>query len=232
MSYLSSVSPTVNVQVALPTYFVSVTIYDEGTGDFVAGNIIVDGTRYSGVTTKAFNLEEGIHSFNVEPPAGFDFVKWEVQLISTGQIISEPTTRPLPWPVTEDYRIFAALRSSLIPTSLTISAPSSVEPSAPINFTGRLTVTDTGAGIGGLTVTLEFPPGTGVMTGVTDGNGNYSISVTAPTEQGTYSYRTSVAGTAGLAGAQSKVMGIGVGEPSALPLLALLGIAAFTLLKK
>lgn len=222
MSLLESVSPTVNVQVALSTYIVGVGIYDEATDEYVRGTITVDGVSYSNVSTKVSSLEEGSHIFNVTPPSGYEFVRWTVHEYTADQtLIRTSTTRPLTQAVTKSIWIWAVLRLALVETALTISAPSRVEPEASINFTGKLTRQDTGEAQSGKTVALEQPPGTTVKSGTTNSSGNYSIAITAPATKGTYTYRASFPGTEGLGRSTSRTLGLGVGAPD--PTLITLG---------
>ena len=210
MSYVESVSPTANVTVALPKHFVSVGIYDELTEEYVIGTIIVDGIRYPDINYKLFEPTEGIHTFDIETPAGYEFVSLDVHDWN-GPLIQSSRTKPVSLNVVKNINVWAVLRQALVETALTISAPSSVEPGANIAFTGRLTRPDTGAGLAGQTYVLESPPGTTAKTGTTDASGNYSITATAPTVEGTYQYRTSFAGNSVYGSGFSRTLGLGVG---------------------
>ncbi len=108
------------------------------------------------------------------------------------------------------------------PTALTIgvSPTPPVKPGASLSFTGKLTRTDTGAGIAGQTVTLEQPLGTAVMTGTTDSAGNYELSITASTEPGVYEYQTVFGGTIGLRRAESQALSVDIVEPTLVWTLA------------
>lgn len=99
----------------------------------------------------------------------------------------------------------------VVNTILGISVPTSIGAGASFRVKGTLKRTDTGAGLPGQTVDVEQPPGTRIKSGTTDSAGNYSITVTAPTVDGIYKYRTKFTGTSGYGTAVSKTMGIGVG---------------------
>ncbi len=99
-----------------------------------------------------------------------------------------------------------------IATTLSISAPSSVEPGANIAFTGKLARADTGAGISGKQIRLEQPPGTVIGVTYTLADGSYNYLATAPSIPGTYEYRTSfIRGGGETAPGVSRTLGLGVG---------------------
>ncbi len=225
---MSSVSQAVNVQVSLQTHTLAVGIYDEATSEYVTGNIIIDGVLYPNKYWHVLPYgEEGTHIIDVELPAGTVFVKWEIYNWSEETPRRESTTRPISVTLDQAIRVYAVVRLALIETSLTISAPSSVEPGSTIRFTGKLTRPDTGAGLAGKTFALEHPPGTVIKSGTTDANGNYTITVTAPTVQGTYQYRTSFAGNSVYGSVFSRTLGLGVG---ALPAWVIpVGVLALTI---
>jgi len=70
-------------------------------------------------------------------------------------------------------------------TTLTLE-PTSVEPGGTYHYKGRLTRTDTGAGLSGMEI-LARREGAEVGRGTTGADGNYDISVTGPTAAGSFS---------------------------------------------
>jgi len=233
MSYAGSVSQTLNVQVTLPVHYVVTAIFDLTISEYRAGTLIVDGISHSVQATPLYlYLEEGPHTFNLVEPSGHEFTGWRYGYLGEDPARTS-SQRPFTVNIGSDFYVQAMVQPIVIETTLSISLvqPPPVEPSSSLTFTGKLTRSDTGAGLAGQAVTLEQPPGEGIAIGATDANGNYSITVTAPTTDGTYQYRTSFAGSSGLSASRSATMGIGVGAPSALPILAILG-AAYLFLKK
>lgn len=95
--------------------------------------------------------------------------------------------------------------------TISVSPTPPIDPRATLTFTGKLSRTDTGAGVPSQKVDAEQPPGTRVGSGVTDSAGNYRITITAPATEATYKYRTKFTGTSGYGTAVSKTLGIGVG---------------------
>ena len=81
----------------------------------------------------------------------------------------------------------------VVPTTLTASVPPTVKPGDPVPVVGRLTRNDTGAGVGGKTINT-FPSWGGSGTTLTDADGFYRITHTAPTAEGTYSITAKFAG--------------------------------------
>ncbi|KKM99099.1 hypothetical protein LCGC14_1151300 [marine sediment metagenome] len=127
-----------------------------------------------------------------------------------------------------------------VETALTIavSPATTVSPGAPLDFTGRLSRADTGAGVVGQKIRLRQPPGGNVVgEGTTDSEGNYMIQISAPMKSRTYPYRAVFEGTADLSQAESRTLGVGVGvgvpiEPiwiigSFLSAVFLLGVSLF-----
>ncbi len=204
---------------------------------FISGNIQLNGVNRSiGSSGSQVELVQGTFPIQVVVPSGFEFVRWaagQAGIPGEGVTVQNVNANPTNITITgqPSPTITAWIRPVVVvvSTRLTISGPSSVEPGASITITGRLTRPDTGVGIANGFITLEQPLGNAVSSGRTDSNGNYSISVTAPMSEGTLQFRTSFAATAGLGASQSAVMGIGIGEPSNLPLLVVLGAAAFFL---
>ena len=70
-------------------------------------------------------------------------------------------------------------------TTLTLE-PTSIEPGGTYHYKGRLTRTDTGAGLSGMEI-LARREGAEVGRGTTGADGNYDISVTGPTTAGSFS---------------------------------------------
>jgi len=194
-------------------------------GKLISGEIILDGVRHPiAETGKAVYLEAGRHTIEGVPPSEWSFDHWQG---SYAAVVDDVNANPTGITITGAGGIYLYLDRIAVGTALSISLTQTppVEPGSSLTFTGQLTRPDTGEGLPGQATILEQPPGAGIAIGATDANGNYSITVTAPIEPNNYQYRTSFAETAGLSASASKVMGVGVGVPSALPILALLGIA-------
>ena len=118
-----------------------------------------------------------------------------------------------------------------VETTLTIIAPSEVVLGIPFGISGYLTRDDTGAGIPDATVTLSYN-GTLLGSDTTSVDGHYLLTGSIIPTAGTFTLTASYAGSAGL-GASSASRSIGsLGEPSMLPLLAVLGLVAYAVLKK
>jgi len=115
-------------------------------------------------------------------------------------------------------------------TTLTITAPSEVVQGIAFGISGYLTRNDTGAGIPNATVTLSYN-GTLLGSDTTSIDGHYLLTGSVMYDLGTFTLTAYFAGSTGL-GASSAFKGIRLGEPSLLPLLALLGIAAYAIFKK
>lgn len=238
MSYLGSVSQTLTVEVMLPIHTLDFYIIESNPAGniFPGGTIEIDGISYniSPETAQSIQLEAGTHTIQVIVPSGYEFFQWS----SGGNLtIDNTNVNPTGFTTSGDAGIFGWIRQIVITTALTLNLAETppVAPSSTLTFTGNLSAPDLGAGIGGVPILLESPPGTPIATGTTDGNGNYSIPVTAPPTVGTYSYRTSFAGITGLAAAQSPTMGIGVGvadEGIGIAALAAIAAAVWTIFKK
>ena len=107
---------------------------------------------------------------------------------------------------------------SAIPSALTISAPANVTTGAPFTVSGKLTRTDTNAGISGQTITFRYGA-TPAGSTTTNTTGNYSSSVTIATP-GTFTLKSSFAGATGLGGSYSEtVVGASMGEVNWLPII-------------
>lgn len=119
-------------------------------------------------------------------------------------------------------------------TTLTISAPDSVIQGVAFNISGILIRNDTGAPIPNALISILYN-GTPVGSGNTGIDGDYLITGTIPVA-GTFTLTANFAGMTvpGLAlSPSSAYKGIGtIGEPSMLPILLVLGIAAYAVLKK
>ncbi|MBA7672102.1 hypothetical protein ES703_80274 [subsurface metagenome] len=212
-----------------PEYIVGVGIYDEATGEYVKGTIIIDGVSYPDESSVTSRLEEGNHTFNVTPPTGYEFVRWDVYEYKTGgALIKTSTTRPFTINVTEPIWIWAVLQLSAAPTeavtSLTISAPSTVEVDEPFTISGKLTRVDTGAGIAGVYVYLSYN-GVGPAGALTGADGSYhgDATIRAP---GIYTLKAEFAGTPAYGEAVGS-LAINVGEvaPLAVDLPTIAGAA-------
>ncbi len=123
-----------------------------------------------------------------------------------------------------------------VETTLTIIAPASTLQGQPFLIEGVLKRIDTNAPLEGENIVLSYngiPLGT-VLTRSLEGTIKYQAIVQIP-DAGEYTLRADFAGStrAGLTlGASSAFRDIDLGEPSALPLLAILGIAAYAIMKK
>ena len=93
-------------------------------------------------------------------------------------------------------------------TTLTLD-PSSVEPGGMYHYKGKLTRTDTGAGLGGMEI-IARREGVEMARGITDSAGNYDIAVTAPTTTGAFNCQAVFPGVVPFA-ASSAQAGLGVG---------------------
>jgi len=93
-------------------------------------------------------------------------------------------------------------------TTLTLE-PSSVEPSTTYRYKGRLTRTDTGAGLAGMAI-IARREGVEVGSGTTGTDGSYNISATAPTATGSFNCMAVFPGVVPFA-ASSAQAGLGVG---------------------
>lgn len=88
-------------------YIVGVAMYDDVTSEYIIGTLIIDGVRYTGEPYKILSqVDEGIHAFNVEPPAGYTFVEWQVYEYG-GPLIGTSTARPLSWNIDRHIWIWA-----------------------------------------------------------------------------------------------------------------------------
>lgn len=118
-------------------------------------------------------------------------------------------------------------------TTITITAPASVVQGTPFTVSGRLTRNDTGAGIPGQTVYLEYDTTPIGMPPVTDAGGYYSMTAQID-EVGSWYLTIGFYGATveGLTlGPSSASMRIGLAEVNMLPLL-LVAVGAYLLLKK
>lgn len=98
----------------------------------------------------------------------------------------------------------------VIPTSITITAPSSVSVGQAFTVSGRLTRNDTGAGIAGQTIYLYFDASAlGHTVPVTDASGYYSCPDAAIVSAGSYTLKAEFLGASGVAAAEA-TRGIGV----------------------
>ena len=115
-------------------------------------------------------------------------------------------------------------------TFMSVSAPSLGAQGTPFTMSGRLTFIEGGQeyGLGGRTISLSYN-GTSLGSTTTDGNGNYSKSVTI-TPSGVYTLKAAFAGASGLS-ASSASIGVRIGD--GLPItLILAALAAYYLLRK
>ena len=118
-------------------------------------------------------------------------------------------------------------------TTLTINAPAEVDPGALFYVYGLLTRNDSGSAIPGAIVNISYN-GTHLGSATTSIDGIYEINVAIPVS-GTFTLTAGFAGmtVAGLTfWASSAYTRIGLGEPSMLPLVAVLAVAAYVVMKK
>ena len=203
---MRSVSQTVNVQVETSVHDVFIYTLDTIREVHVSSKYLFNGVLYEGAPANIRDVPSGTYTIEMVQP-DHTFEMWDS---SVNAVFANPNANPTTVTITGNTSL-RALIHELVETALTISAPSSVEPGANISFTGRLTRPDTGAGLAGKTISLEHPPGTTAKTGTTDTNGNYTITVNAPTVEGTYQYRTSFAGNSVFGSVFSRTLGLGVG---------------------
>ena len=114
--------------------------------------------------------------------------------------------------VVDDQKSFTITLTLLVTTTLTLTlSPDRVSPGGTYTYSGRLTRTDTGEGIGGMTILLQRYVGVWdtKATITTASNGTYSGSIAAPHIIGDYSCRAVFEGTALYAASQkSAVLGV------------------------
>lgn len=94
-------------------YVVGMAIYDDATSEYIIGTLIVDGVCYTGLQYKIIpRMEEGVHIFNVEPPAGYTFVEWQIVEYG-GPPIGTSIERPLSVNIDRHIWIWAEVKSVL-----------------------------------------------------------------------------------------------------------------------
>ena len=111
-------------------------------------------------------------------------------------------------------------------TTLTL-APSSVEPGGMYHYKGKLTRTDTGAGLGGMEI-IARREGVEMARDTTDSVGNYDITVTAPTTIGTFNCVAVFPGVVPFA-ASSAQASLGVGKAVIEPIWIVAGVATVSI---
>jgi hypothetical protein len=147
------------------------SVIASGNGD-VNGNFSISATIPSNAST-------GKHTIRVQFNAGYYTVDY------SGPKDSEYPKYVYCSGAYSDYTITIGVE-----TAITISvSPVKVTPGSKINITGKLTRTDTGAGLAGMTVQIYWrEPSTQIGTVTTASDGSYSFTYTIPsgTAAGTY----------------------------------------------
>jgi len=176
------------------------------------GIIRIDGVQYdiSPDTAPSIQLATGSHTIQVVIPSGYRFMQWTP---NGSVVVADITADLVGFTTSGDAAMFAWITLYTISTAINISLLQTqpVAPGSSLTFKGKLTRTDTGAGISGQTVRLQDGLGIDIKTGVTDSAGNYSITVTAPTTPGTYQYRALFQTTSSFEGSMSGTLGVVVG---------------------
>ena len=187
---------------------------DGGDGDILLRVIKSGGAVLASIIQSAAAGEQGSVILNFNMPAS--------DIIIYAQVGTTTTITDQAGPRTIEVLLTIA-------TSLTLAlSPSSVDPGATVNFSGKLTRADAQPpGIRTITV-IDDVSGTVKVTVSTDSAGNYSGSFTAPTAEGTYYYASEFAGATlaafALGPSSSSPKSIAVGVNYVLDILAPLAI--------
>ncbi len=193
-------------------YVVGVGLYDGENSKYVPSTIIVDGIRYAISTYEVLNLEEGVHRFDLEVPADYDWVKWIIIRWSTGEILSEPTGRSISWNVVEDTFLQGVIQLAIVnvPTTTTISAPSEAAVNERFNISGILYESEAGIPIPNQPINHSYN-GRSLGSSTTGVDGNYLKEISIP-ESGTWTIKSEFPGAEALQTSRALVDAV-VGAP-------------------
>ena len=182
-----------------------------------------------------FGISQGAHSYSVEAPAGWKFDYgydyFNSPLSESGITVIEWVPYPdIPFPESEPWMMKFGFKeiSISIPTTLTISAPATVEPEETFYITGILYETNTGIPITNQIIDLSYN-GVTLGSAVTGIDGDYLIQAFIPTA-GTYTLKAAYAGTTTL-GASEATSRVSTGGISLAPIAAI-ALIAYAVLRK
>lgn len=147
----------------------------------------------------------------VEFTSPFSMPAWDYTLIATNEDSTSVISRTI-------------TLSGGVPTSLTISAPTSVEPDEAFTITGILYETATGIPITNQIIDLSYN-GVSLGSAMTGINGDYQIQAFIPTE-GTYTLTASFAGSTVL-GASTSTRKVTTGALEIPPFAPIVAVALF-----
>jgi len=171
----------------------------------------LDGTvKYSDETgiCSFSGISQGAHSYSVEAPAGWKFEYgydyFNRPLSESGTTVIEWVPYPeIPFPEDEPWMMKMVFEEITvgIPTTLTISAPATVNPEETFNIIGQLTRNDTGEALPNMSISISYN-GKSIGSVQTDMQGVYTIPAAIPTT-GTYTLKAEFLGTAEYAASKS-----------------------------
>jgi len=106
---------SVSVEVRL-----GIGIYDETVPKYIAGILIVDGSRKPVEENRylILHFDYGTtHTFDLEVPQGYDFVRWDIYDWDTGEKVDESTVRPYSRTLDTNYYIHAVVQPAPPPAA-------------------------------------------------------------------------------------------------------------------
>ena len=177
---------------------------------------------------------DGVITFTLKNQAGATLGTVNISVaagqgVTSGQIPFTMPSADITLTVTSNYGGSASktiVATIQVGTTLTLDlSPSTVKVGETVTASGYLSRNDNPqnyVGVSGVTVQLLKSDNTVVASGTTTATGGYSISFTAPSTAGSYSYKTYFAGSGLLASAFSTPRSIGVGIEGVMPWLTIL----------
>lgn len=202
-----------------PGVYVIGYMWDFENEVYVRPKFLFGGKVVEGAPGEIFaRVDTAPGSYSIEMiTEGYNFDWWDTWGEPGAPTFTDQGANPTTIHVTENCYFFCwVYPTPPIPTAITLTLqPAAVDPGATYRYTGRLTRTDTGAGLPDMTVIAKIydkavDQWVEVGRGTTGSTGAYDVSATAPIVKGTFNCRIEFPGTDAFATAY-KATNLGVG---------------------